>query len=88
MNWLWLNISLATPIFLAVTLIPLWLVIKHPDTGPPAPAAARRSDGRAAAVLAVRPAAPAAGPQAARHHQYGRQLQLASQSRQQPGCSG
>jgi hypothetical protein len=39
MNWLWLNISLAALIFLAVTGTPLWLVIKHPDTAPAWPEA-------------------------------------------------
>ena len=39
MNWLWLNVPLATVIFGAVTGIPLWMVIKHPDTGPDAAAA-------------------------------------------------
>lgn len=34
MTWFWLNIPLATLFFLAWTLIPLWMVIKHPDTGP------------------------------------------------------
>jgi hypothetical protein len=34
MNWVWLNIPAATAIFAATTGIPLWLVIKHPDTGP------------------------------------------------------
>ena len=39
-NWLWLNVPLATVIFGAVTGIPLWMVIKHPDTGPDAAAMA------------------------------------------------
>ena len=34
MFWFWLNIPLGTLFFLAWVLIPLWLVIKHPDTGP------------------------------------------------------
>jgi hypothetical protein len=33
-NWFWLNIPLASVIFLAVAGIPLWMVIKHPDTRP------------------------------------------------------
>ncbi len=32
MNWLWLNIPLGSLIFLAVAGIPMWLVLKHPDT--------------------------------------------------------
>ena len=34
MSWLWLNIPLAAVFFLATTMIPLWLVIKHPDGRP------------------------------------------------------
>jgi len=34
MSWLWLNMLLAAPFFTACTAIPLWLVVKHPDTGP------------------------------------------------------
>ncbi|MGE5293145.1 MAG: hypothetical protein ACM3ML_39360 [Micromonosporaceae bacterium] len=36
MTWFWLNIPLATAIFLAVVGIPLWLVIKHPEAEPAA----------------------------------------------------
>jgi hypothetical protein len=32
MAWFWLNIPLCALIFGAVCGIPLWLVIKHPDT--------------------------------------------------------
>jgi hypothetical protein len=39
MNWFWLNMPLAALIFAAVAGIPLWMVIKHPDTGPDAAAA-------------------------------------------------
>lgn len=34
MTWFWLNMPLAALFFLAWTLIPLWLVLRHPDTGP------------------------------------------------------
>jgi hypothetical protein len=34
MAWLWLNIPLCALIFGAVSGIPVWLVIKHPDTAP------------------------------------------------------
>jgi hypothetical protein len=33
-NWFWLNVPLMAVFFLAITGIPLWLVFKHPDTGP------------------------------------------------------
>jgi hypothetical protein len=42
MNWLWLNIPLMAVFFLAIAGIPLWLVYRHPDTGPAlVPATAR-----------------------------------------------
>jgi hypothetical protein len=31
--YLWLNVPIAMLIFLAMSLIPLWMVVKHPDTG-------------------------------------------------------
>jgi hypothetical protein len=34
MNWLWLNIPLMAAFFIAVTGIPLWLVLRRPDFGP------------------------------------------------------
>ena len=39
MNWFWLNMPLAALIVAAVAGIPLWMVIKHPDTEPDAAAA-------------------------------------------------
>jgi hypothetical protein len=33
-SWFWLNIPLAAIFFIAMTAIPLWLVFRHPDTGP------------------------------------------------------
>src|ERR1700733_11519193 len=33
-NWLWLNVPLMAVFFLAMTGVPLWLVSRHPDTGP------------------------------------------------------
>jgi hypothetical protein len=35
-NWLWLNIPLMAAFFIAMTGVPLWLVLKHPDHGPAA----------------------------------------------------
>lgn len=34
MNWLLPNLLIAIPFFLAWTLIPLWMVLKHPDARP------------------------------------------------------
>jgi hypothetical protein len=33
-TWFWLNIPIGAVLFVAMVGIPLWLVIKHPDTGP------------------------------------------------------
>jgi hypothetical protein len=33
-SWFWLNIPLATVFFLAICGIPVWLVLRHPDTRP------------------------------------------------------
>jgi hypothetical protein len=33
MAWLWLTIGIGAPIFLAITGIPLWMMIRYPDTG-------------------------------------------------------
>jgi hypothetical protein len=33
MHWFWLNIPLAAAFFAIWTGVPLWLVLKHPDTG-------------------------------------------------------
>ena len=52
MSWLWLNIPLAAVFFLATTMIPLWLVIKHPDSRPETAARARRAAERTARVPA------------------------------------
>jgi hypothetical protein len=41
-NWLWLNIPLMAAFFAAMTGIPLWLVLKHPDHGPAASQPAAR----------------------------------------------
>ena len=84
MNWLWLNIPFATLIFLAMTLIPLWLVIRHPDTGAGAAGLARRAAGRAAVPVPVRAvhfAASDAWPHDARNYRAARQLELAGDSR-------
>ncbi len=68
MNWVWLNIPLGTAIFAAMVGIPLWLVIKRPDTGPGAAAANQMARARAAA------APPAAGSAASRAEPARRQF--------------
>lgn len=68
MTWFWLNIPLAALFFLAWTLIPLWMVVKHPDTGPGIPARDEHPRSRAATAdspprsVPSTPAIPAALP--------------------------
>ena len=64
MTWFWMNVPLASLFFLAWTLVPLWLVFKHPDTGTGIPAGQEHSTGRAmeampGSALADGPPAPA-----------------------------
>jgi hypothetical protein len=40
MNWFWLNVPAMVVFFVAITGIPLWLSVRHSDTGPAALAAA------------------------------------------------
>lgn len=56
MNWILLNIPLCVAFFLAITGIPLWMVIKHPDRGP----AGGQAVGQAA--TAARTSEPAVDP--------------------------
>lgn len=52
MTWFWLNIPLAALFFLAWTLIPLWMVVRHPDTGPGVPARDEHLPSHTAAAMA------------------------------------
>jgi len=60
MAWLWLNIGICAPIFLSITGIPLWMVIRHPDTGPAFATYSAR--GRAGSTATPSGAFPAARP--------------------------
>lgn len=60
MTWFWMNIPLAVLFYLAVTLIPLWMVFKHPDTGPGI--AARDEHAPSDAPAAMAGSAPASVP--------------------------
>jgi hypothetical protein len=65
MSWFWLNMPLGAVFFLAVAGIPLWMVLRHPDSRPsavqsaaPQPAAAyahRSSDATPLSVPVVVP---------------------------------
>ncbi len=95
MNWIWLNLPLGLLIVLAVAGIPMWLVIKHPDTRPESPArrAAYRPD--LVPAYAVASQAGPAGPQPrgaapVRQHQAGTpgRPQRAAAGRQQHFAAG
>ena len=79
-NWVWLNIPLGAVIFLAVAGIPLWLVIKHPDTGPYAGAANRMVPARARAARAAAGSA-ARRPEAARGQRLSPAMEAAGGTR-------
>jgi hypothetical protein len=34
MSWFWLNVPLMSVFFLATAGIPMWLTLRHPETGP------------------------------------------------------
>ena len=53
MTWLWLNMPVGAAFFAAWTAIPLWLVLKHPDTAP----------GPQASAVTPAPAGPAGRPE-------------------------
>jgi hypothetical protein len=61
MSWFWLNMPLGAVFFLAVAGIPLWMVLRHPDTRPSATrqsAAAQSAAAQSAAAQSgSRPAA-------------------------------
>jgi hypothetical protein len=44
MNWFWMNVPLMVVFFAAMTGIPMWLTLRHPDTGPMALATAGPAD--------------------------------------------
>ena len=48
MNWFWMNIPLMAVFFAAWVGIPMWLVLRHPDTGPAKPVALYTADDLAA----------------------------------------
>jgi hypothetical protein len=44
MNWFWLNVPAMVVFFVAITGIPLWLSVRHSDTGPVMLSAAAPAD--------------------------------------------
>ena len=60
MSWPWLNIPLMAVFFAAWTGIPIWLSIRHPDTGPVTLTASSPAD-EAATVASLQPDAELVG---------------------------
>jgi hypothetical protein len=75
MHWFWMNIPLAALIFAVWTGVPLWLVLRHPDTGPQLRVPKTPP--------AARPGAPASSQpaDAGRPRQAGRRQELAGAPR-------
>jgi hypothetical protein len=64
MTWFWLNIPLGALFFLAISAVPLWMVIRHPDDRPAGtdaadPSATGRAGSVRAAGMTQRPSHPA-----------------------------
>jgi len=60
MNWLWMNVPLMAVFFAAWTGIPLWLSLRHPDTGPEMPVVSTPVD-EVAAIMQLELAAELIG---------------------------
>ncbi len=56
MNWFWMNVPLDAIFFAAWAGIPLWLVFRHPDTGPGQRAANLEIEVEASVALDAEPA--------------------------------
>jgi hypothetical protein len=67
--WFWLNIPIGAVLFAAMAGIPMWMVIKHPDTAPDFSAAPQPAEAdtraRAAQAAAEQDVAAACGQRAA-----------------------
>ena len=55
MNWFLLNVPLAAAFVGAWVGIPLWMIVKHPDTGPSLSAAGACPDAKSALAKARQP---------------------------------
>ena len=62
MNWILLNVPLCVVVFLAIAGIPLWIVVRHPDTGPAGSGAAAHGGAVRTAASAVPMTEPASEP--------------------------
>lgn len=78
-TWLWVDVPLCVLFFLAVSGIPLWMVIKHPDTGPDWDGNGGQHKGPTQSLSgSPQPSSnlsPARTPQPARHPQSARRAQ-------------
>ncbi len=60
MNWFWANVPLMVMFFATIAGIPLWLSLRHPDTGPVALATSVPAE-NVAAFAVLLPAAELVG---------------------------
>jgi hypothetical protein len=60
MNWFWANVPLMVMFFAAIAGIPLWLSLRHPDTGPATRAASTPAESMAI-LAALQPEAELVG---------------------------
>jgi hypothetical protein len=60
MNWFWANVPLMVVFFAAMAGIPLWLSLRHPDTGPATPATSSLAENMAT-LATLLPAAELVG---------------------------
>jgi hypothetical protein len=60
MNWFWANVPLMVAFFAAIAGVPLWLSLRHPDTGPATPQASSPAE-NVPVLAALLPAAELVG---------------------------
>jgi hypothetical protein len=80
-TWLWIDIPLCALFFLAVCGIPLWMVIRHPDTGPNRAGMASQRSGLAQQRSSLAQPSPES-PQPSRSRPPARNPQSARSARQ------
>ncbi len=60
MSWFWLDVPLMAVFFLATAGIPMWLVLRHPETGPARTSRSTRLDATPQSVPVIVVASSAA----------------------------
>jgi hypothetical protein len=60
MSWFWLNVPLMSVFFLATAGIPLWMTLRHPESGPARTTRSTRLDATPQSVPVIVVESPAA----------------------------